>query len=771
MVRTLYKHYLKSLLYIMLINICLLCFSPQIKSQADFYDNHFIREIRLYFNQPDWDHILDSLFVTGQEERLLASVTIDGVHLDSVGVRYKGYSSVDTSVVKNPLNIELDYIIPGQEYRGVTKLKLSNVIHDPSFVREVLSYEIARKYMPASKANYANVYVNDTLMGLYNNVEAVNKNFAETHFGTRYNSFFKGNPEVLSYPTGSNSNLQYYSSDTTAYTPYYSLESDYGWADLLNLINTLNNQTDSVENILNVDRALWMLALDYSLVNLDSYIAYSQNYYLYMDKNKRFNPVLWDLNMSIGSFRLSDGGTYAMSGLTITQAKNLNPCGLVTFSISQRPLIKKILSDVTWKKMYMAHIRTIVNENFVTGEYYTRAQQLQTLIDNSVQNDFNKFYSYSDFIENIDTTVGGTGGMIQYPGIKDFIEGRTSYLSSYTGFQGAPVITIISDSVVTGNQVWISAKINYPDSCFLAYRYGVYDLFNKVKMYDDGAHHDGLAGDSIFGISVPDPILIQYYIYAQNSVAGAFLPERAEYEFYTIQKISPSNVVINEFMADNQDYITDNYGEYEDWIELYNNSNNDFNMSGLYLSDDKSNYLKWPFPDTTIRAHDYLVVWADNDIIQTGLHANFKLSKSGEALYLSYSADNILDSVSFGIQVTDISTGRYPNGNGPFGIMFPTISSVNSPFSVNEISFSPEISVFPNPADSWIELNIKNHIESQLKIELISITGTIMMEEKMEIYPSDIFTRSYNISMFPKGMYFIKMTIEKELFIKKIIFN
>ena len=120
-------------------------------------------------------------------------------------------------------------------------------------------------------------------------------------------------------------------------------------------------------------------------------------------------------------------------------------------------------------------------------------------------------------------------------------------------------------------------------------------------------------------------------------------------------------------MADNESYITDNEGEYEDWIELYNNSSDDFNMSGLYLSDDKSNYMKWPFPDTIIGANDYLIIWADKDEEQEGLHSNFKLSKSGEALYLSYSVENILDSILFGAQLTDVSFGRYPNRTGPFG--------------------------------------------------------------------------------------------------------
>ena len=156
-------------------------------SQNNLYQIDSIKEIKFYFSQPNWKQILDSLYIEGQEERLTASVTIDSQNYDSVGVRYKGYSSVNITQIKNPFNIKLDYIIEDQEHQGINKIKLSNVIHDPSFIREALSYQIARKYMPASEANFVNLYINDTLWGLYSNVEAVNKDFLRYD---NYCSFF-----------------------------------------------------------------------------------------------------------------------------------------------------------------------------------------------------------------------------------------------------------------------------------------------------------------------------------------------------------------------------------------------------------------------------------------------------------------------------------------------------------------------------------------------------------------------------------------------------
>ncbi len=158
---------------------------------------------------------------------------------------------------------------------------------------------------------------------------------------------------------------------------------------------------------------------------------------------------------------------------------------------------------------------------------------------------------------------------------------------------------------------------------------------------------------------------MQYYIYAENSDAVAFSPARAEYEFYTVMS-SAGDLVINEFMADNEAAVADQDGDYDDWIELYNNGTEDLNLDGYYLSDDASDPSQWIFPDTTITASGYLIVWADDDGDQEGLHANFKLSKSGETIVLSDNNLNLLDQVSFLQQKTDTTTGRFENGTGDF---------------------------------------------------------------------------------------------------------
>ena len=96
------------------------------KAQISFYDVDSIQSVYLYFYQADWDVLLDSLYVAGQEERILANMRIDGILYDSVGVRYKGFSSVSVDRKKNPFNIKLDYH-KKQRHKGIDKIKLSNV--------------------------------------------------------------------------------------------------------------------------------------------------------------------------------------------------------------------------------------------------------------------------------------------------------------------------------------------------------------------------------------------------------------------------------------------------------------------------------------------------------------------------------------------------------------------------------------------------------------------------------------------------------------------
>jgi hypothetical protein len=135
-------------------------------------------------------------------------------------------------------------------------------------------------------------------------------------------------------------------------------------------------------------------------------------------------------------------------------------------------------------------------------------------------------------------------------------------------------------------------------------------------------------------------------------------------------------LAINELMASNSSVIPDPQGQYDDWIEIYNYGPDAIDMAGMYLTDNLSVPTKWRIPAnnsaaTTIPAGGFLLIWADNDTTDAGLHANFKLDADGEEIGLFDSPQDgqvhdgvtLIDSIVFGKQATDISYGRYPDAN------------------------------------------------------------------------------------------------------------
>jgi len=635
-----------------------------------FYDINTVNTISITFAESNWDQLLDDLYAAGDEERLVGTAVINGVTYESVGIRYKGNSTYSRDRIKNPLNIKLDHVIQDQTLDGYGTLKLANVYKDPSFIREVLSYEIARKYMPASQAYFINVSINGTHLGLYTSVQDVDKFFLNNHFGSKNNAFFKGEVQDI---FNSGSLWGYIDENQTSYYDYYEIKSDEGWDELIQFLNVFNNSTAPVEEVLNVDNLLWMLAFDILTVNLDSPVNIGHNFYLYKDGTGRFNPILWDLNENFGGFSMLVGA----QPLTTTSMQKMDP--FLNSTNPSYPIVNKILSNSTYKKMYVAHMKTIINENFTSGLYKSRALEIQGLIDTHVQADTNKFYTYANFLNNIDNSAGFGRDVIV--GITELMGTRITYLNSQSEFQSAsPVISNIHppSEASSNSTIWFSATAQGATRVQLGYRQS--GGFEKVQMYDDGSHQDGSANDGVYGISIDIGTGdLAYYIYAENDSAAAFSPVRAEYEFYTLSVANTAVplVVINEFMADNETSATDQDGEYDDWIELYNNSDSEISLKGYYLTDDSSDLTQWTFPEVSIPAGGYLIVWADNDEDQDGLHANFKLSASGERIVLAAPDQTVVDEVIFGEQAIDISMSRNPNGTGDFTAMSPTFSAAN----------------------------------------------------------------------------------------------
>jgi hypothetical protein len=148
-----------------------------------------------------------------------------------------------------------------------------------------------------------------------------------------------------------------------------------------------------------------------------------------------------------------------------------------------------------------------------------------------------------------------------------------------------------------------------------------------------------------------------------------------------------SQLFINEFMARNKTGLTDNRGNFSDWIEIYNSGNEAIDFSGYYLTDTigdpGKSKIKKTSPDTTIiKAHGYLVLFADGKPRNGILHLSFKLKKSGEQIALFKKSGKgfiLIDEITYKAQFKDVSYGRVPDGASKFTfIQTPSPGATNN---------------------------------------------------------------------------------------------
>jgi len=140
-------------------------------------------------------------------------------------------------------------------------------------------------------------------------------------------------------------------------------------------------------------------------------------------------------------------------------------------------------------------------------------------------------------------------------------------------------------------------------------------------------------------------------------------------------------VSVNEVLADNEMGIVDEEGKNEDWAELYNDSDMAMDLSSYFLTDDESKPQQWAFPEgTMIEGKGFLLIWCDDDEDDGPLHANFKLSKSAEGVFLVNSMNETVSCIEWEELGDDESYGRVPDGGTTLQeFSTPTPAMMNMP--------------------------------------------------------------------------------------------
>ena len=230
-------------------------------------------------------------------------------------------------------------------------------------------------------------------------------------------------------------------------------------------------------------------------------------------------------------------------------------------------------------------------------------------------------------------------------------------------------------------------------------------------------------------------------------------------------------VRINEVSASNGIYVNE-YFKRDDWVELYNTTNEPIDVEGMYLTDKESIPKKYRITKgdtqaaTVIPAHGYLIVWCDKLEPTTQLHADFKLAAEGGIVMLTAADESWSDLLTYTEHQEDQTVGRYPDGASDVFVMnIPTIAKANITSSyLTTVSQPHETGIRDFMADTAEDASIIYHqgclvisstFADDLQIKVVNSAGQTFMNAPVQLSGG---YAEISINQLPAGVYIANVT-------------
>ncbi|MBF88516.1 MAG: hypothetical protein CMG75_02470 [Candidatus Marinimicrobia bacterium] len=244
-------------------------------------------------------------------------------------------------------------------------------------------------------------------------------------------------------------------------------------------------------------------------------------------------------------------------------------------------------------------------------------------------------------------------------------------------------------------------------------------------------------------------------------------------------------VLINEYLAGNEACCTDEHGDYDDFIELYNGGSASVDVGGMYITDDLAeptlHQIPTTSPDsTTIAPGEFLLLWADKESEQGILHIEIKLGKSGEQIGL-YASDGetVVDTLTFGAQTDDISIGRSPDGSDTW-VAFdtPTPGLTNGELGLEKNTLPSSFVLdqnYPNPFNPETKITFNLPEEANTSLVVYNLLGTEIKTLVNNFRQAGAHTIGWNGldnqgNLVSGGVYLYRIKTEKYTLTKKMLF-
>ncbi|SVA81165.1 uncharacterized protein METZ01_LOCUS134019, partial [marine metagenome] len=661
----------------------MLAVTPVIFSQDDswkLFDDTEVDEVHITIDSLRLEWIYENVYSDSLHPSTVRYVSewFDET-LDSVGFRLRGNTS--RVAEKKSFKLDINYFEQGRSFYGVEKLNLNGEHNDPSIIRSKICWDLYRDLgMITSRSTHVAVYINDEFYGLYISVEHIDDEFLEKNFSDDSGNLWKCIwPADLTYRGGDPEDYHPYYDDERPYTLKTNKDS-YDFSQLARLIGIINQTpdgefADSLEAVLDVAEVLKYFAVNVLTGGWDDYWFLRNNYYLYHHPSEnRFHWIPYDYDNTLGIDWFEIDWT------------NSDPFNFPVIDGDGRPLAERLMEHDEYRDLYAHFIDFISTNIFELSHWEERMDSLKINMDPWVEIDEYRTYDYGFTMEDYNESFSSDHyeNLHVKRGIREFVNLRMGSLPNPLPFtQASPIVYDFS---------W-DPQIPFPEDSVLvtASVFGSAGL-QSVEIY----FYESLGSDpEIFPMiftPVPDTKIVEesdrwtgsippftgsagyFQIYCEDSNGQSNLFPRHEPVEIIVSGLGGNEITLNEFLASNDTTNTDEAGESDDWLELYNAGTELKDIGGLYLTDDVDNLMKWMIPEgTEILPQSFLLFWCDEDQEQGELHTNFKLSAGGEFLALvNIDGVTILDSITFGDQSTDISYGRVFDGSSNWDFLSPT---------------------------------------------------------------------------------------------------
>lgn len=702
------------------------------------YDDSEVAVIRIQVAPASLEWIYNN---TGSDSMHLASVHFKNAHIDEtidqVGFRIRGNTS--RASAKKSFKLSFNTFVSGGEFYGVDKMNLNGEHNDPSIIRSKLCWDIFQDIgMPASRAAHCAVYINDEYYGLYISIEHVDDEFLTKNFENDDGNLWKCIwPADLTYRgSGRAEDYHPYSGDTRPYE-LMTNEELYDYSKLANLINVINNThisefPQAIEPILDIADVLSYSAINILTGSWDNYWFLRNNYYLYHDPGQdRIRWIPYDYDNAFGIDWFS------------TDWSSVDPYTYSKNDGDPRPLMEKMMAVDQYRNLY-THMLEFYRERVTKlTQVEDRIDSLKTLITPWAELDIYRTLDYGFSIPDFHQSYSATGYSNQHvkQGLKEFINQRSNTLPAQLQYELAPPLIYTLDywpkQPAPEDSIHVQVSIqSHPglNRVEVEAAYGSQGTATAYPMaYNPVPNTTIIQEHDRWTVTLP-PVgeagQIRFQVLAEDVNGRLMRYPRDEPLSPLILGYSELELVINELLAKNDFGHVDPAGEHDDWIEIYNPGDVSLNLSGMYLSDKSDNLMKWQFPDigTTIGPKDFLLVWCDEDGSQEGLHANFKLSATGETIILTENdGSTIIDRIEFGPQVADQSYGRSPDGADNWTLFAdPTPGYGNVYSSVRtdpETPHTMRLTSFPNPFNASTVVRYDLPESGEVSLKLVNLRG------------------------------------------------